>query len=190
VFVLAVLVVLACNLLCEAVECCYSFSRLEYGKRTAAVTKQVFEAGHSMRTHRSSRETMGGSRLSVDVGGSKANVKRRSKELLGLSGEPDSADLKWTTEVSERTAHCLCPCRAAAIVCTAPALVARCRGAAMMCGRLSHTCLATRSLPRRAPIVVAELGGRVCRALDPLRRGTRAGEDGLLRDRPGRLGCH
>jgi len=80
---------------------------LEYGKRTAAVTKQVFEAGHSMPTHRSSRETMGGSRLSVDVGGSKANVKRRSKELLGLSGEPDSADLKWTTEVSERTVSAL-----------------------------------------------------------------------------------
>ena len=63
-----------------------------------------------MPTRRSSRETMGGSslsvraggsRLSVEVGvGSKSQVKRRSKELPGVSDEPDPADPKWTTEVS------------------------------------------------------------------------------------------
>lgn len=59
-----------------------------------------------MPTRRTSRETMGGSRLSVDVGGSKTNVKRRSKELLGLSDVPDPADLKWTTEVSALFSPC------------------------------------------------------------------------------------
>ena len=40
---------------------------------------------------------MGGSHPSVEAGGSKTTVKRRSKELL--LGQPEPADLKWTTEV-------------------------------------------------------------------------------------------
>lgn len=79
-----------------------------------------------MPTRRTSRETMGGSRLSVDVGGSKTNVKRRSKELLGLSDVPDPADLKWTTEASALLVpaplprcrygvHSPCPYRAAVV---------------------------------------------------------------------------
>ena len=51
----------------------------------------------SMPTRRTSRETMGGSHPSVEAGGSKTTVKRRSKELL--LGQPEPADLKWTTEV-------------------------------------------------------------------------------------------
>ena len=51
-----------------------------------------------MPTRRTSRETMGGSHPSVEAGGSKTTVKRRSKELL--LGQPvEPADLKWTTEV-------------------------------------------------------------------------------------------
>jgi hypothetical protein len=52
-----------------------------------------------MPTRRTSRETMCGSHPSVEVGGSKTTIKRRSKELLLGLGQPEPADLKWTTEV-------------------------------------------------------------------------------------------
>ena len=42
---------------------------------------------------------MCGSHPSVEVGGSKTTIKRRSKELLLGLGQPEPADLKWTTEV-------------------------------------------------------------------------------------------
>ena len=179
----------------------------------------------------------GGSRLSVEVGvGSKSQVKRRSKELPGVSDEPDPADPKWTTEVSAPslllqrgrgaailrgsapwcvyrvqlcgsglwyTRHraqqltrinCRAACApACATACNAqPALLSPPPHRSVCSIRLlSHLHLATRPLPPRSDRRT-ELGGRVCRTerVDPLRRRARAGEDGLLRDRPGRLGRH
>jgi len=46
---------------------------------------------------------MGGSHPSVEAGGSKTTVKRRSKELL--LGQPEPADLKWTTENNSAAAY-------------------------------------------------------------------------------------
>ena len=112
---------------------CNRFRNRPFERGPTTAEKQPLIDGRSrwdsMPTRRTSRETMGGSHPSVEVGGSKTTVKRRSKELL--LGQPEPADLKWTTEVIALSlpscrarplsaycyyplcvcAKCLCPCR-------------------------------------------------------------------------------